>query len=157
VSRFDLAKIVDKLARQDDAILVRELAKEIYPSLLFGNDPPAYHPSTASSLGVADEGALKKPLEAMKRSSSDNPPTLAILPNSTTRPMSERRESREVNSDLRRSTSSKAVPITMREVKDRAKVDVFTTPVKDDEAKRHKRKISRSQLRSAIGHFVQAA
>ena len=47
VSRFDLAEIVDRLAKQDEAILVRELAKEIYPSLLFGNDPPVYHPLDA--------------------------------------------------------------------------------------------------------------
>jgi hypothetical protein len=38
VARFSLASIVDRLAKQDEAILVRELAKEIYPTLLFGGD-----------------------------------------------------------------------------------------------------------------------
>lgn len=37
VERFGLAEIVERLAKQDDAVLVRELAKEITPSLLFGN------------------------------------------------------------------------------------------------------------------------
>ncbi|GFZ45328.1 non-specific serine/threonine protein kinase [Saitozyma sp. JCM 24511] len=38
VARFSLASIVDRLAKQDEAILVRELAKEIHPTLLFGGD-----------------------------------------------------------------------------------------------------------------------
>lgn len=41
VSRFSLSEIVDKLSKQDEAILVRELAKEVYPSLLFGSDTGA--------------------------------------------------------------------------------------------------------------------
>ncbi|WRT67650.1 uncharacterized protein IL334_004622 [Kwoniella shivajii] len=40
VSRFGLADIIDRLSRQDTAVLVRELAKEVLPGLLFGNDSP---------------------------------------------------------------------------------------------------------------------
>lgn len=36
VSRFGFDIIVDRLAKQDGAVLVRELAKEIYPSLVYG-------------------------------------------------------------------------------------------------------------------------
>nr|KIR47073.1 STE/STE11/CDC15 protein kinase [Cryptococcus bacillisporus CA1280] len=38
VERFGLAEIVERLSRQDGAVLVRELAKEILPGLLFGSD-----------------------------------------------------------------------------------------------------------------------
>ncbi|KAK8858460.1 hypothetical protein IAR55_002687 [Kwoniella newhampshirensis] len=36
VARFGLVEIVERLSRQDGAILVRELAKEVLPGLLFG-------------------------------------------------------------------------------------------------------------------------
>ena len=58
VSRFDLERIVDRLAKQDDAVLVRELAKEIHPSLLFGSDPP---------MGVVP----KRALNTIKRTTSE--------------------------------------------------------------------------------------
>ncbi|WVQ72942.1 hypothetical protein IAR50_002504 [Cryptococcus sp. DSM 104548] len=38
VERFGLADIVERLSRQDGAVLVRELAKEVLPGLLFGGD-----------------------------------------------------------------------------------------------------------------------
>lgn len=40
VERFGLAQIVERLSKQDGAVLVRELAKEILPGLLFGGDAP---------------------------------------------------------------------------------------------------------------------
>ncbi|KAK4686255.1 hypothetical protein P7C73_g3874, partial [Tremellales sp. Uapishka_1] len=40
VSRFSLSTIVETLAKQDDAVLVRELAREILPSLKYGTEPP---------------------------------------------------------------------------------------------------------------------
>ncbi|WVQ96827.1 hypothetical protein IAU59_003934 [Kwoniella sp. CBS 9459] len=40
VARFGLVGIVEKLSRQDNAVLVRELAKEVLPGLLFGSDVP---------------------------------------------------------------------------------------------------------------------
>lgn len=77
--------------------MVRELAKEIYPSLLFGNDTPAYHPRTPSQLGMRDEvmadrTANGKRLGSMKRSTSDNAP---VIP-----PMVEEEKGRAGISDL---------------------------------------------------------
>ncbi|WVO23738.1 uncharacterized protein IAS62_005094 [Cryptococcus decagattii] len=46
VERFGLADIVERLSRQDGAVLVRELAKEILPGLLFGSD--AQDPAASS-------------------------------------------------------------------------------------------------------------
>lgn len=144
VSRFDLAKIVDRLAKQDEAILVRELAKEIYPSLLFGNDPPVYHPLTASTLGVAEEGAPKRILGTMKRSSSDNAPngTGTATGGSSVIVVPDRAKS--VN-ELAKDNLGHLLP---KEGKVKlSKVDVSMTPVKEDDKPKHKRKISRSQLR----------
>lgn len=62
VSRFSLASIVDKLAKQDDAVLVRELAKEIYPSLLFGGDP----------VPQGDSPKHKRVISGLRRTSSDS-------------------------------------------------------------------------------------
>ena len=50
VSRFSLEKIVGKLARRDDAVLVRQLAREIYPSLLFGSSNSAASQSRQAGL-----------------------------------------------------------------------------------------------------------
>ncbi len=100
VARFDLARIVDRLAKQDDAVLVRELAKEIHPSLLFG-----------AEAGV--QAIPKRVLSTVKRTTSE--------------------------------------PI-VNEAKDgkEGKIEVgVVTPVKRDEGAKHKRKISRSQLRCA--------
>nr|WVH01951.1 cytokinesis protein [Naematelia aurantialba] len=63
VSRFSLASIVDQLAKQDEAILVRELAKEIYPSLLFGNDPP---------VDIGESALAKKVSSTMRRTTSEH-------------------------------------------------------------------------------------
>ncbi|WWD04732.1 hypothetical protein V865_002803 [Kwoniella europaea PYCC6329] len=40
VIRFGLKNVIERLSKQDSAILVRELAKEVLPGLLFGNDSP---------------------------------------------------------------------------------------------------------------------
>lgn len=146
VSRFDLAKIVDRLAKQDEAILVRELAKEIYPSLLFGNDPPVYHPLTASTLGVAEEGAVKRIVGTMKRSSSDNAPVvldtnISASDRERTRSTGVVEKGKEVRTSVRDGKEGKEGD------KRTSRVEVGMTSVKEDEKERHKRKISRSQLR----------
>ena len=146
VSRFDLAKIVDRLAKQDEAILVRELAKEILPSLLFGNDPPSYHPRTPSSLGIADGDVVsaKRILETMKRSSSDNTPatsqSMTNLSGTESRDIGVKRESRDLRGGKMGGDSSKLSDRENRH--SRISID----PV-DDKGKEHKRKPSRGQLR----------
>nr|XP_019045791.1 STE/STE11/CDC15 protein kinase [Kwoniella bestiolae CBS 10118]OCF24721.1 STE/STE11/CDC15 protein kinase [Kwoniella bestiolae CBS 10118] len=40
VIRFGLKNVIERLSKQDSAILVRELAKEVLPGLLFGSDAP---------------------------------------------------------------------------------------------------------------------
>lgn len=105
VSRFDVARIVDRLAKQDDAVLVRELAKEIHPTLLFGTDLPE----------AGGPGAIpKRVLSVVKRTTSEPVVTASNLA-----------ESKE----------------------EKGKDVGIVTPVKKDEGERHKRKISRSQLR----------
>lgn len=54
VERFGLAQIVERLSKQDGAVLVRELAKEILPGLLFGGDAP----NPAASLRYACSGTV---------------------------------------------------------------------------------------------------
>ncbi|OXG28291.1 STE-group protein kinase [Cryptococcus neoformans Ze90-1] len=54
VERFGLAQIVERLSKQDGAVLVRELAKEILPGLLFGGDAP----NPAASLRYASSGTV---------------------------------------------------------------------------------------------------
>lgn len=68
VSRFDLASIVDKLAKQDEAVLVRELAKEIYPTLLVGGDAQTETEVTSATLGAVP----KRVLSAVKRTTSES-------------------------------------------------------------------------------------
>lgn len=51
VERFGLAETIERLAKQDEAVLVRELAKEVIPILLFGN-------TTSSSTQEDEEGRI---------------------------------------------------------------------------------------------------
>ena len=153
IHRFNIGKIVDKLAKQDEAILVRELAKEIYPSLLFGNDPPVYHPLTAGALGVSEEGSSpgKPTAGLMKRSTSDFAPVVA--PIGVNVPAEKSARESQVKDVLRERPGKEVVrgkslgvglgagmappKEILREVKEG----------KDDDQGKHKRKISRSQLR----------
>ncbi|KAL7423239.1 Protein kinase of the Mitotic Exit Network [Cryptotrichosporon argae] len=134
VSRFSLASIVDRLARQDDAILVRELAKEIYPSLLFG-DP---------AVGARDRTDREQQPQQTKGQALALRNTLERRPSSA----------------MRRSTSESTVPMTVRAATPPSPAPVRTrTPVPTASAvaqaqaqaiaeeKRHRRKISRTQLR----------
>lgn len=110
VSTFDLARIVDRLGKQDDAILVREMAKEIYPSLLFGSEQPV------GPMGVV--GAIPSSvLSTVKRTTSES-----------------------VFADVRDEKT------LVGERKGKVAVGPGT-PVKVEEKPKHKRKISRSQLR----------
>ena len=129
VSRFDLARIVDRLAKQDDAILVRELAKEIYPSLLFGNDPPEYHVDTGS--GGKMGNVPKRVLSTMRRTTSENTSIAAL---------------NEGNAGgVGRGVAGGGDAIREKDM-DTSKVTM--APVRGDGGDpRHKRKISRSHLR----------
>jgi len=158
VSRFELEKIVERLAKQDEAILVRELAKEIYPSLLFGNETPAYHPRTPSQLGVRDEvmadrTSMGKKVPSMKRSTSDNtPPILSMV-------QDEKAEGRNGEKERGPMVRGKTMGVTMSPVKDvnvRELKDVRlggdekegketvrdTREAKEDAVQRHRRKPS---------------
>jgi hypothetical protein len=139
VSRFGLAGIVEDLGQRDDAVLVRELAKEIYPTLLFGTEPPVVPKvglaekvvctsagegsgdgcgTTGTALGMS--GIPKRILSSMKRSSSE-----------------------VIVGDLKdkEGSKSKGGRNGITEV-----VSVAVTPVREERPK-HKRKISRGQLR----------
>lgn len=169
VGRFELEKIVDRLAKQDEAILVRELAKEIYPSLLFGNETPAYHPKTPSQLGIRDEALVdrlagsKKVLAPMKRSTSDNAPNIPSM----MRNDQGDGEKETIKSDGRERdmlpVRGKTIGITMSPVKDvnahapvaRARTvkdggtddkETMRDP-RDDAGQKHRRKISRANVR----------
>jgi hypothetical protein len=141
VTRFGLAETVEKLGKRDDAVLVRELAKEIYPSLLFGNEPPVIKPVSEQGLAekviaaessggggkdVKGSGVGKRVLNSMRRSSSE----VAVSGLS--------KERVRVKSTDERSTGK---------AQEKPKVGVSITPVKEGERPQHKRKISRSQLR----------
>ena len=110
VSRFDLARIVDRLGKQDDAVLVRELAKELHPSLLFGNDPP---------MGVVPTRVLN----TVKRTTGDS-----------------------AKSDAMR---KQVIGPDREGVEGKTGVSLII-PGKGGENPKHKRKISRSQLRYVI-------
>jgi len=156
IHRFDIGKIVDKLAKQDEAILVRELAKEIYPSLLFGNDPPAYHPLSAGGPRVSEEGispAKKAPSSTMKRSTSDTASSTAPTALSS----SNEKERKDVHTkevlrerpgkEMVRGKSLGAGMIRAKEVVREVKEIKEDREGKEDDKGRHKRKISRSQLK----------
>lgn len=98
VERFGLAEIVERLSRQDGAVLVRELAKEILPGLLFGGDardPAASSWYTSSStageekLGrmMKSEGRKEgKKSSQLRRTLSENIATDALHPIVTVQP-----------------------------------------------------------------------
>ncbi|WVR06241.1 hypothetical protein IAU60_003271 [Kwoniella sp. DSM 27419] len=65
VARFGLVDIVEKLSRQDTAVLVRELAKEILPGLLFGGDVP--DPLALSRLRSSPDSVIDQPDDSLKR------------------------------------------------------------------------------------------
>lgn len=160
ISRFDLAKIVDRLAKQDEAILVRELAKEIYPSLLFDTEQSAYRPLSTRSLDIPHESAAvvsdKRALEPVKRSASDNAAAVgvsALAERAYQRSERVERHDRQekLESDVRDSEKA-GNRVGESEVKKAREgkylVDVVRVPRGGEEDKsRHKRKISRSHLK----------
>nr|KIR86181.1 STE/STE11/CDC15 protein kinase [Cryptococcus tetragattii IND107] len=98
VERFGLAEIVERLSRQDGAVLVRELAKEILPGLLFGGDardPAASSWYTSSSTaGEEKVGRMRKSegrkegkrSSQLRRTLSENVATDALHPIVTVQP-----------------------------------------------------------------------
>lgn len=98
VERFGLAEIVERLSRQDGAVLVRELAKEILPGLLFGGDardPTASLWYTSSSTAgeekagrmMKSEGRKEgKRSSQLRRTLSENVATDALHPIVTVQP-----------------------------------------------------------------------
>jgi hypothetical protein len=107
------------------------LAKEIYPALLFGTEPPVTTTNTMNGLaqkvidanaGGGAEGIHKKGMSDMRRTTSQG--VIGLVQNV------EKVKSRDINGG---SVLSEVVPVIM-------------TPGKGDRPK-HKRQISRSQLR----------
>ncbi|WWD18350.1 hypothetical protein CI109_102800 [Kwoniella shandongensis] len=203
VARFGLVEIVERLSRQDGAVLVRELAKEVLPGLLFGvgsEDPAAAVAAVADSqvrkrgagrdeeLGEKDSmtrGGLRRALsenlvvlsETQERSrdsastsagtrttataSSRVPGTTrgALLSSSTSHdssnsdctlarsndkaPPSTHRSSGNIS---RSSGAGTAIGLESKRVSG-ALPSAILTPVREKERPKHKRQISRSQLR----------
>ncbi|ORX40201.1 hypothetical protein BD324DRAFT_644621 [Kockovaella imperatae] len=159
VARFDLARIVDRLVHQDEAILVRQLAKEIYPTLIFG--PPSDQPSSVKSARSAAIASSQTSLAATSASlSASTDPR--VDPNSRSR----------TSSTMRRTTSDNGVSpnvlMDSRSTIEMAPPKALKTPIArdkihsalnqatmvslrdqgdEDVKSKHKRKISRSQLR----------
>jgi hypothetical protein len=65
VARYGLDNTLDKLSKQDSAVLVRELAKEVYQSLVFGFQEPT--PATAASTSVPHASVLAQSTVPTKR------------------------------------------------------------------------------------------
>ena len=159
VSRFDLAKIVDRLVHQDEAILVRQLAKEIYPTLIFGAPDLATSVKSASALSTlapdhtplsaapasistdprvphSELGSKSRVLSTMRRATSDN----GVLPSALTdtKPLTETASTPTPSSTKNREKSASGL----------GQVTMMPSKTEGGEEKgKHKRKISRSQLR----------
>lgn len=148
-----LVEIVEKLGKQDEAILVRELAKEVYPGLLFGTKP-----------SIPRDVVIREDEESGESTSSDNRVARPAGHPRLERP-SERTEGRggmiRLASSMRRTnseiqitpTSSLAPPLptssTRREgERERVPLGIVTPKVALPSGEnKHKRKISRSQLK----------
>ena len=146
VPRFDLAKIVDRLVHQDDAVLVRQLAKEIYPTLIFGT--PTEHPSSVKAsrspvlpghTSLAVPGSISseprldtgksRVLNTMRRAASDN----AVVPN--------------VLTDSKSTADLTAAKSKEKSYSGLGQVTLVPIKSEGEDKPKHKRKISRSQLR----------
>ncbi|WWC88803.1 uncharacterized protein L201_003716 [Kwoniella dendrophila CBS 6074] len=96
ISRFGLYDIVEKLSKQDSAVLVRELAKEILPGLLFGSDsldPVALSARRSESpeeeednqtLNIVGKSGQSHRDSSMRRTMSEN-----VIPQNTTQSRSQ--------------------------------------------------------------------
>ncbi|KAL1412966.1 Protein kinase of the Mitotic Exit Network [Vanrija albida] len=156
VSRFSLASIVDKLAKQDDAVLVRELAKEIYPSLLFGGDPapPGDSPKGKRVISAlrrtSSESGSVTPQAALSQSIGPGavPPSLS---SSTSAPRSALRipsiMRRPTTSSLSSSHSSSRMSLMGPPADTTPLNSRSATPTATDDKPRSKRRISRSLVR----------
>ncbi|RXK41642.1 STE/STE11/CDC15 protein kinase [Tremella mesenterica] len=133
VARFKLVDIIDKLAKQDEAILVRELAKEIGPGLLFGSTKPK--PSNNEERQEADDEISALGLGTGRREREKSGNVMV---------------SRIISSSSMRRTTSEGVLVTLGKEKEKERereripLGLVTPGVGDV---RHKRKISRSQLK----------
>nr|ODO01011.1 STE/STE11/CDC15 protein kinase [Cryptococcus depauperatus CBS 7855] len=70
IERFGLVPIIERLSRQDGAVLVRELAKEVLPGLLFGNDVPDPAVHIVAS-GVASPVSVDKSMRESREIKSE--------------------------------------------------------------------------------------
>jgi hypothetical protein len=161
VERFGLAEIVERLAKQDEAVLVRELAKEVIPILLFGNTASVKEDagSEISKPGSAAVGIMglrggtgmrRTTSEAMLNTGgsggvamSSDPSVVSGLNVSTTGREGISAPSRVSSQRNRRPDPEN--PATTRLVSSGA--GPSASPPVTGERPKHKRRISRSQLR----------
>jgi hypothetical protein len=155
------------LGKQDEAILVRELAKEIYPTLLFGGDPAGSGQGKDVDDDVAASGRVvggfgsgigKRVMSSMRRATSESvvdvgsyrelrekkvPESQRVNDGWSLRegPTRDRKEKRDVGGTM--GSSAAAGPGV------NVSTSVVTSPIRGEERERpkHKRKISRSQLK----------
>lgn len=162
VERFGLAEIVERLAKQDEAVLVRELAKEVIPILLFGvtgtTSAEKDEAGLSSKLGVG----LSQRVGGMRRATSETivdfvrdkgAPSISEAQGtsaSTAEPPSASRPSTSQRSKMDRERTTMARSQIAAPEGERGKIaSAAPTSSQSDTGDRpkHKRKISRSQLR----------
>ncbi|WWC70634.1 uncharacterized protein I206_104585 [Kwoniella pini CBS 10737] len=161
ISRFGLMEIVEKLSKQDSAVLVRELAKEVLPSLLFGNDVPDPLTLENNKRSMFEE---KKQI-GIRRTYSENP---ILNQHQSNGPYSEKQSSsfvHSIQSDKLIQQRSISRSITSNNILSKSQIDSTKMPpppppipysnsilssksiTSEKERPKHKRKISRNQLK----------
>ncbi|OCF73077.1 STE/STE11/CDC15 protein kinase [Kwoniella mangroviensis CBS 8886] len=177
VIRFGLKNVIERLSKQDSAILVRELAKEVLPGLLFGNDSP--DPVDLANLrdrqdngddgqtidmgSVADRGTMKREMSEHvissdtsrypQPSSSSSPSTVRSIHSISNPPPST--SSLDKPSHQRMTLSRSSTTTLTRSQIDSRNMPPPPIPTPSPilplsaggERPKHKRKISRNQLR----------
>jgi len=73
VARYSFDRTVDKLSKQDSAVLVRELAKEVYQSIVFGYQEPMAPAMPAAAPSVLAQSTVPtKRVFSVRRASGDS-------------------------------------------------------------------------------------
>ncbi|WWC62426.1 uncharacterized protein I303_105022 [Kwoniella dejecticola CBS 10117] len=164
VSRFGLMEIIEKLSKQDSAVLVRELAKEVLPSVLFGGDVPDPLAQSQSKSHSKSEDT-NEAIGGLRRTYSENPldkqhqhqnqnhdhrPSISNIGTSTIRSAADK-------FTQQRSLSRSASTISKSQMDTRSMppppLPSILSPIGpasatgEKERPKHKRKISRNQLR----------
>ncbi|OCF62357.1 STE/STE11/CDC15 protein kinase [Kwoniella mangroviensis CBS 10435] len=177
VIRFGLKNVIERLGKQDSAILVRELAKEVLPGLLFGNDSPDpidlanLHDGLDNGDGGqtidfrsgADRGTMKRTMSQNVISSDTfkNPQSSSSSSPSTVRSMHSISNPPSSSSSLDKSTHQRmTLSCSSTTTLTRSQIDSRNMPPPPiptpspilpssggGERPKHKRKISRNQLR----------